>query len=111
MGSKTGGVKTTEQAGRLSWSKSTSVVPGNRPMMDVEQRNLLKLAPEVTRMTLHSKPQDARTPSKVKGPILCHKCQLKCRDAAEYLSHKCKTPLAPDCLPFPGAAPSSGQTE
>jgi hypothetical protein len=26
----------------------------------------------------------------VKGPIRCHKCQLKCRDAAEYLNHECE---------------------
>ena len=26
----------------------------------------------------------------VKGPIRCHKCQLKCRDAAEYLNHTCE---------------------
>jgi hypothetical protein len=29
-------------------------------------------------------------PSKVKGPIRCHKCQLKCRDADHYLRHKCE---------------------
>ncbi len=29
-------------------------------------------------------------PSKVKGPIRCHKCQLKCRDADHYLHHKCE---------------------
>ena len=28
--------------------------------------------------------------SKVKGPIRCHKCQLMCRDAEHYLSHKCE---------------------
>jgi hypothetical protein len=28
--------------------------------------------------------------SKVKGPIRCHKCQLKCRDAEHYLNHKCE---------------------
>jgi hypothetical protein len=26
----------------------------------------------------------------VKGPIRCHKCQLKCQDAEEYLSHTCE---------------------
>ena len=26
----------------------------------------------------------------VKGPIRCHKFQLKCRDAAEYLNHECE---------------------
>lgn len=26
-------------------------------------------------------------PSKVEGPIRCHKCQLMCRDAKHYLSH------------------------
>jgi hypothetical protein len=34
------------------------------------------------------KPQSVRSP--VKGPIRCHKCQLKCRDAEHYLSHKCE---------------------
>jgi hypothetical protein len=29
-------------------------------------------------------------PFKVKGPIRCHKCQLKCRDADHYLHHKCE---------------------
>jgi RNA polymerase sigma-70 factor (ECF subfamily) len=28
--------------------------------------------------------------SKVKGPIQCHKCRLKCSDAEHYLKHKCK---------------------
>jgi len=28
--------------------------------------------------------------SQVKGPIRCHKCQMACRDAALYLSHKCE---------------------
>jgi len=35
-----------------------------------------------------SKPRAVR--SVVKGPIRCHKCQLSCRDADEYLSHKCE---------------------
>jgi hypothetical protein len=26
----------------------------------------------------------------VKGPITCHKCQIKCTDADHYLSHDCK---------------------
>jgi hypothetical protein len=25
----------------------------------------------------------------VKGPIRCHKCQMLCRDAEEYLNHSC----------------------
>jgi hypothetical protein len=25
----------------------------------------------------------------VKGPIRCHKCQMLCCDAEEYLSHNC----------------------
>ena len=62
-------------------------------------------------MTIRSKPRDANTPSKVKGPILCHKCQLKCVDAAEYLSHTCKAPSVPECLPFPWATPTSDPTE
>jgi hypothetical protein len=32
-----------------------------------------------------------RTPTPVPGPIRCHKCQLKCRDADHYLQHKCET--------------------
>ncbi len=35
-------------------------------------------------------PKHANIPSKVKGSIRCHKCQLKCRDAEHYLSHKCE---------------------
>ena len=31
-----------------------------------------------------------RPKSVVKGPIRCHKCQLLCRDAEQYLSHACK---------------------
>src|SRR5438105_15863172 len=31
----------------------------------------------------------------VKGPIRCHKCQMMCRDAAEYLSHKCEPKRMP----------------
>jgi hypothetical protein len=26
----------------------------------------------------------------VKGPIRCHKCQLSCQDATEYLGHTCQ---------------------
>lgn len=62
-------------------------------------------------MTIHPKPWDANTLSKVKGPILCHKCQLKCRDAAEYLSHKCKVASTPECSPLPRTAPLKGPTE
>ena len=32
-----------------------------------------------------------RTAAEVKGPIRCHKCQLKCQNAKEYLSHTCKS--------------------
>jgi hypothetical protein len=35
------------------------------------------------------KAERTRIPPKVKGPIRCHKCQLLCRDAEHYLSHKC----------------------
>jgi hypothetical protein len=31
-----------------------------------------------------------RVPPVVKGPIRCHKCQLVCQTAAEYLSHTCE---------------------
>jgi hypothetical protein len=34
--------------------------------------------------------KDANSASKVKGPVRCHKCQLKCIDAHHYLSHKCE---------------------
>jgi hypothetical protein len=47
------------------------------------------------------KSKDANTGSYVKGPIRCHKCQLKCRDAAHYLSHKCYSKPASDCAAFP----------
>ena len=40
-------------------------------------------------------------PSKVKGPVRCHRCQLKCRDAEHYLSHKCEPRVPPDCLSLP----------
>jgi hypothetical protein len=36
-----------------------------------------------------SKAEPEKNFSKVKGPIRCHKCQLVCRDAEHYLSHKC----------------------
>jgi hypothetical protein len=41
-----------------------------------------------------SKPAKVKVVSKVLGPIRCHKCQLKCRDAEHYLSHKCE-PYSP----------------
>jgi len=34
--------------------------------------------------------------SEVKGPIRCLKCQLLCRDAAAYLSHKCEQRSSPN---------------
>ncbi len=43
-------------------------------------------------------------PSKVKGPIRCHKCKLKCRDAEHYLSHKCEPTSAPESSPYPSFA-------
>ncbi len=36
-----------------------------------------------------TKDEGNRITPKVKGPIRCHKCQLLCRDAEHYLSHKC----------------------
>ena len=36
------------------------------------------------------KRNDANAVSKVKGPVRCHTCQLKCNDAEHYLSHKCE---------------------
>ncbi len=42
-------------------------------------------------MTSNAKPEpnSGRIPSKVKGPVRCHKCQLLCRDAEHYLNHTC----------------------
>lgn len=53
-------------------------------------------------MTLISKieQEHASTVSKVKGPIRCHKCQLKCRDAEHYLNHKCEPGRSRECTPF-----------
>lgn len=42
-------------------------------------------------MSFIARPEVAvRKAPQVKGPIRCHKCQLVCRDGAEYLSHKCE---------------------
>jgi hypothetical protein len=41
------------------------------------------------------KPAGAKVASKVLGPIRCHKCQLKCRDAEHYLNHKCVSRFRP----------------
>jgi len=49
-------------------------------------------------------PEHANIPPKVKGPIRCHKCQLKCRDAEHYLSHKCELASVPECSPYPTMA-------
>lgn len=57
-------------------------------------------------MTVNPKPgrEQTKTPSKVKGPIRCHKCQLNCRDADHYLSHECKPNASPECNAFPSLA-------
>ena len=34
--------------------------------------------------------KDTNSAPKVKGPIRCHTCRLKCLDAQHYLSHTCK---------------------
>jgi hypothetical protein len=60
-------------------------------------------------LTREETPKQANTRSKVKGPIRCHKCQLKCRDAEHYLSHKCEIPSAPKCLPYPVVASFNGR--
>jgi hypothetical protein len=39
--------------------------------------------------------------SKVKGPIRCHKCQLKCSDAEQYLSHNCQPRSLSDSVVVP----------
>ena len=56
----------------------------------------------VVTLTDNTPPVRIASRSKVKGPIRCHKCQLKCRDAEHYLSHECNPAPAPDCSPFPG---------
>lgn len=46
-----------------------------------------------------TKTEYSKNPSKVKGPIRCHKCQLVCRDAEHYLNHICKpTPSHLSCF-------------
>jgi hypothetical protein len=35
-------------------------------------------------------PPAVRPKAVVKGPIRCHKCQLMCRDAEQYLNHACQ---------------------
>ena len=54
-----------------------------------------------------TKRNDANAVSKVKGPIRCHTCQLKCSDAEHYLSHKCEPKPSSDCLAFPSASRNS----
>lgn len=61
---------------------------------------LRRIIEEVT-ISSETAPKAHRAPPKVKGPIRCHKCQLKCRDAEHYLSHECKPSPAPECAPFP----------
>jgi hypothetical protein len=34
-------------------------------------------------------PPPARPKVVVKGPIRCHKCQMRCQDAEQYLNHVC----------------------
>lgn len=56
----------------------------------------------MTRPMIDSKLEHAaKIPPKVIGPIRCHKCQLKCRDAEHYLSHKCEAAPDPECSPYP----------
>ena len=59
------------------------------------QKENLKMAP--------LKRKNARSASKVEGPIRCHTCNLVCSDAEHYLSHTCKPKPSPDCLLFPSA--------
>ena len=49
-------------------------------------------------MSIINKTKDecTRIAPKVKGPIRCHKCQLVCRDAEHYLSHKCDSARSRD---------------
>ncbi len=44
----------------------------------------------------HVKPPPVPKPKAVvKGPIRCHKCQMLCKDAEQYLSHVCASPVGP----------------
>lgn len=47
------------------------------------------------------KQKSANHVSKVKGPIRCHTCQLKCLDAEHYLSHICKPISSPSLTRLP----------
>lgn len=40
-------------------------------------------------LTRVNAPRIPRPKAVVKGPIRCHKCQLLCQDAEQYLSHAC----------------------
>ena len=42
-----------------------------------------------------SAPPILRSKPIVKGPIRCHKCQLMCLDAEQYLNHACQPREAP----------------
>src|SRR5438270_12715174 len=57
----------------------------------VEAMTLLRLRDQERITRKRSSP-----PPQVKGPIRCHKCQLKCRDAPHYLSHRCEPKLHSD---------------
>lgn len=50
------------------------------------------------------KRNDPTAVSKVKGPIRCHNCQLRCRDAAHYLIHKCEPKPSSDWVALPSVS-------
>lgn len=43
---------------------------------------------------------EGKVPIPVKGPIRCHKCQVRFADAGHYLDHKCVPPPPSSCSPF-----------
>jgi len=49
-----------------------------------------KMMTKISAIAAHPVSKQQRGRSEVKGPIRCHKCQLLCRDAEHYLSHKCE---------------------
>jgi hypothetical protein len=50
----------------------------------LEARSLKSMTPPNVNTPPASRPKVV-----VKGPIRCHKCQMLCQDAEQYLSHAC----------------------
>jgi hypothetical protein len=62
--------------------------PARDPVADyAEAREMRKI--HIRRRNAVGPDSAIHTIAVVRGPILCHRCQLKCTDAAHYLSHTC----------------------